>query len=86
MRFTKKKASTVKGALMQINTALCGITPAVALLIKIATPLAPPIVKLLAEIREYEAKEIRKDEINKKKIVFVKYAALEFCKSCLFIL
>ena len=51
-RFTKKNAKIVNGALIQINTADCGIMPEVALLIKIATPLAPPIVKSLAEISE----------------------------------
>ena len=51
-RFTKKNAKIVNGALIQINTADCGIMPEVALLIKIAIPLAPPIVKSLAEISE----------------------------------
>ena len=56
--FTKKNANKTRGAFKQNTAILCGMAPFVAILIRMAIPDTPPIVKLLGAIKEYAEKEL----------------------------
>jgi hypothetical protein len=60
--FTKKNANSTRGKLRQSTIKLWGTLPSVAWATRIATPLAPPMVKLLGEIKQCAATEIKREE------------------------
>ena len=62
--FTKKKERIISGKFSANDAILCGIKPLVATLIRIASPAAPPMVKLFGVIKLYEENATRIAEMK----------------------